>query len=67
MIPTMLLFKSARIILATEGMTTYIKFPPKRDPSHVIIQVGTNNIRSSQDIDIIAKSIIDIAKNSKND
>ena len=34
--------------------------------SRVIIHVGTNDLRSSQDPQTIEKSIIDIAKNAKN-
>ena len=36
----------------------------KRDPDPVIIHIGTNDLRSSQDPETIAKNIIDIAKNS---
>ena len=36
----------------------------KRDPDQLIIHVGTNDLRSSQDPETIAKNIIDIAKNS---
>ena len=38
--------------------------PLKRDPDRVIIHVGTNDLRSSQDPETIAKNIIDITKNS---
>ena len=48
----------------TKDMKTYIQPPPKRDPDRVIIHVGTNYLRSSQDPETIAKNIIDIAKNS---
>ena len=49
----------------TENMKTYIIQPPlKRDPDRVIIHVDTNDLRSSQDPETIAKNIIDIAKNS---
>ena len=49
----------------TENMKTYIIQPPlKRDPDRVIIHVDTNDLRSSQDPETIAKTIIDIAKNS---
>ena len=47
-------------------MGTYIKPPLKRNPSRVIIQAGTNDIRSSQDPQTIAKNIKDITINSKN-
>ena len=48
----------------TEGMKTYIQTPVKKDPDRVIIHVGTNDLRSSQDPETVAKNIIDIAKNS---
>ena len=48
----------------TEDMKTYIQPPLKRDPDRVIIHVDTNDVRSGQDPETIAKNIIDIAKNS---
>ena len=51
--------------LTTEGMKTYIKSPPKRDPNNVIIHAGTNKIRSAPET--IAKNVVAITKNSKND
>ena len=48
----------------TEDTKTYIQLPLKRDPDRVVIHVGTNDLRSSQDPVTIAKNIIDIAKNS---
>ena len=48
----------------TEYMKTYIQSPLMRDPDRVIIHVGTNDLRSSQDPETIAKNIIDIAKSS---
>ena len=51
--------------LITEGMKTYIKSPPKHDSNNVIIHVGTNKIRSAPET--IAKNIVAITKNSKND
>ena len=45
-------------------MKTYIHPPLKGDPDRVIIHVGTNDLRSSHDPVTIAKSIIDIVKNS---
>ena len=45
-------------------MKTYIQPPLKRDPDRVMIHVGKNDLRSSQDPETIAKNIIDIAKNS---
>ena len=47
-----------------EDMKSYIQPPLKRDPDRVIIHVGTNDLRSSQDPETIAKNIIDIVKNS---
>ena len=51
----------------TEDMKTYIQSPLKRDPDQVIINVGTNDLRSSQEPGTIAKNIIDFAKNSMTD
>ena len=48
----------------TEDMKTYIQHPLKCNADRVIIHVGTNGLRSSQDPETIAKNIIDIAKNS---
>ena len=48
----------------TEDMKNYIQPPLKCDCDRVIIHVGTNDLRSSQDPVTIAKNIIDIAKNS---
>ena len=48
----------------TEEMKTYIQPPLKRDPDRVIIHVGTNDLRSSQDPVTIAKNMIDTAKTS---
>ena len=52
---------------ATEGMKTYIQPPLKRDPDQVIIHVGTNDLRSSQEPGTIGKNIVDFAKNSMTD
>ena len=49
---------------STEDVKTYIQPPIKRDIDRVIISVGTNDLKSSQDPETIAKNIIDIAKNS---
>ena len=48
----------------TEDVKTYIQPPIKRDLDRVIIPVGTNDLKSSQDPETIAKNIIDVAKNS---
>ena len=48
----------------TEYMKTYIQSPLMRDPDRVIIHVGTNDLRSSQDPEITAKNIIDITKST---
>ena len=45
-------------------MKTYIQPPLMRDPDRVIIHEGTNDLRSSQAPETIAKNIIDIAKSS---
>ena len=49
---------------ATEDMKNYIQLPLKRDPDRIIIHVGTNDLRSSQDSVTIVKNIVDIVKNS---
>ena len=51
----------------TEDMKTYIQLSLKRDPDRVIIHLGRNDLKSSQDPETIAKDIIDIAKNSTTD
>ena len=51
--------------LTTEGIKTYINFPPRRDPNHVIIHVGTNDVRSSQDPETIAKKFPKIVRKTK--
>ena len=48
----------------TEDTKTYIQPTLKCDPDRVIIHVGTNDLRSSQDLETIAKNIIDIKKSS---
>ena len=50
---------------ATEDMKTYIQPPLKHNPDRVIIHVGRNDLRSSQDPVTITKNIMDIAKSSK--
>ena len=47
-----------------EDLKTYIQPALKRDPDWVVIHVGTNDLRFSQDPKTIAKNIIDIAKSS---
>ena len=47
---------------ADQRQKTYVQPPLKRDPDRVIIHVGTNELRSSQDPVTIAKNIIDILK-----
>ena len=47
---------------ADQRQKTYVQRPLKRDPDRVIIHVGTNELRSSQDPVTIAKNIIDILK-----
>ena len=48
----------------TEDMKSYSQPPLKRDSDRVITHVGTNDLRSSQDPETIAKNIIDIVKSS---
>ena len=47
-------------------MKTYIQPPLKRDRDRVTIHVRTNDLRSGQDPETVAKNIIDIAKSSTN-
>ena len=46
-------------------MMAYIKPPLERNPDRFIIHVGTNNFRSNQDPEIIARNIVVIANHSK--
>ena len=50
-----------------EEMMTYIKPPLKYNPNHFIIHVGTNDLRSNQDPETIARNIVKVACNSKTD
>ena len=47
-----------------EDMKTYIQPPLKRNPDRVIIHIGTNDLRYSQNPETTVKNIIDIAKSS---
>ena len=47
-----------------EDMKTYIQPPLICDPDRLMIHVVSNDLRSSQDSETIAKNITDIAKNS---
>ena len=51
----------------TEDMVTYIRPPLKRNPDRFIIHVGTNDSRSNQDPETIARNIVEVACNSKTD
>ena len=53
--------------LTTEDMMTYIKPPLKRNPDRFIIHVGTNDLRSNQNAETIARNIVDVPNNSKTD
>lgn len=50
----------------TEDMKTHIKPSLKNNPDRIIIHASTNDLRSTQDPETIAESIIHVAKNSKN-
>ena len=52
---------------ATEDMMKYIKHPLKHNPDCFIIHVGTNNLRSNQDPETIARNIVEVTNNSKTD
>ena len=54
-------------VSTTEDMITYIKPLLKRNPNCFIIHVGTNDLRSSQDTDTVAKNVVEVANNSKTD
>ena len=47
-------------------MKTHIKPSLKNNPDRIIIHASTNDLRSTQDPETIAESIIHVAKNSKN-
>ena len=51
----------------TEDMITYIKPPLKRNPDRFIAHVRTNDLRSNQELEIIARNIVEVACNSKID
>ena len=51
----------------TEDMVTYIKPPPKRDPDRFMIHAETNDLRSNQDPETIARNITEVANNRKTD
>ena len=54
--------------LTTEDMmTTYIKPPLKYYHDHLIIHVGTNDLRSNQDRETIQRNVVDVTNNSKTD
>ena len=45
----------------TEDMMTYIKPPLKWNPDRFIIHVGTNDLRSNQEPETIARNIVEAA------
>ena len=51
----------------TEDMITYIKPPLKRNPDRFIVHVRTNDLRSNQELETIARNIVEVACNSKTD
>ena len=53
--------------LTTEDIMTFLKPPLKRKPDRFIIHVGTNDLRSNQDPEIIARNNVEAAINSKTD
>ena len=48
-------------------MMTYIKPPLKNNPDRFIIHVRTNNLRSNQDPETIARNIVEVACKSITD
>ena len=48
-------------------MMTYIKSPLKRNSDHFVIHVGTNDLRSYQDSEIIMRNVVEVENNSKTD
>ena len=50
-----------------KNVMTYIKPPLKGNPDCSIIHVGTNDLRSSQNSETIARYIVEVANNSKTD
>ena len=51
----------------TQYVEDYIKLNVKLSPKQIILHCRTNNLTSSEDSEIIAKNIINLAKNSKAD
>ena len=51
----------------TDDMMTYIKPPLKRNPYRFIIHVETNDLRSNQEPETIARNIVEVACNSRTD
>ena len=51
----------------TEDMMTCIKPQLKRNPDRFIIHLRTNDLRSDQDPETIARNIVEVANNSKTD
>ena len=49
----------------TEDMMKYIKPPLKCNPNRFIIHVGTNDLRSDQDLETSVRNVVDVANNSK--
>ena len=45
----------------TEDMMTYIKPPLKWNPDRFIIHLGTNDLRSNQEPETIARNIVEVA------
>ena len=48
-------------------MMTYVKPPLKYYHDHLIIHVGTNDLRSNQDRETIERNVVDVTNNSKTD
>ena len=45
-----------------EDMMKYIKPPLKCNPDHLIIHVGTSDLRSDQDRETIVRNVVDVVK-----
>ena len=51
----------------TKDMESYIQPTTERTPSNVILHCGTNDLKTSTDLEQIAENIINLAKSIKTD
>ena len=48
-------------------MKDHIKPTLREKPNHIVLHVGTNDLVSDRPLDLIAKSIVDVASSIKNE